>query len=365
MELAHQIMILDTHQDTPYRLRRQAQDISQRTPTGHFDYPRAKEGGLDVIFMAAFVPAAREDKRDARRFADETIDLIERLAQDKPDCFTLARSPDDVRTQFGKGPLSIAIGIENGAPLEGNLDNLKHFYHRGVRYITLCHSRNNHICDSSFDTTRKWHGLSPFGKELIPAMNRLGMIIDISHVSDDAFDQVIELSKTPVVATHSSCRHFTPGWERNMNDDMIRRLAEEGGVIQITFGSIFVNTELNRRYIDDAKHINDHVAQNHLDSEQRDAYAKQYFETHPLNQADITDVVAHIDHAVRLVGVDHVGLGSDFDGVSSLPQGLTDVSCFPNLIHELLKKGYSEDDIEKICGANFLRVWTAIQQAAD
>jgi membrane dipeptidase len=149
-----------------------------------------------------------------------------------------------------------------------------------------------------------------------------------------------------------------------MNDDMIRRLAEKGGVIQITFGSIFVNTELNRRYVEDAKHINDHVAAHGLDSEQRDAYAKEYFETHPLGQADVTDVAAHIDHAVQLVGVDHVGLGSDFDGVSSLPQGLTDVSCYPNLIQELLKKGYSEDDIAKICGANFLRVWTAIQETA-
>jgi membrane dipeptidase len=365
MDLAQKLIIVDTHQDTPYRLKKKAEDIARRTDGGHFDYPRAKEGGLDAVFMAAYVPPALEEQGNARQFTDETIDMIERLAQDNPNQFVLARSPADIQTQFGKGPLSVAIGIENGAPLEGDLANLKHFYDRGVRYITLCHSKNNHICDSSFDTTRKWHGLSPFGKQLVPAMNRLGMIIDISHVSDDTFYQVIERSKTPVVATHSSCRHFTPGWERNMNDDMIRRLAEKGGVIQITFGSIFVNTELNRQFIESTDHINSHAATRQFNSEQRDAYAKEYFKRHPLGQADITDVVAHIDHAVQLVGVDHVGLGSDFDGVSSLPKGLTDVSCYPNLIQKLLEKGYKEDDIRKICGANFLRVWTAIQKAAD
>lgn len=364
MELARELMIVDTHQDTPYRLKEKADDISRRTDDGHFDYPRAKEGGLDAVFMAAYVPPSLEAKGEARPFTDETIDMIERLAKDKPDQFVLARSVADIQTQFGKGPLSIAIGIENGAPLEGDLANLQHFYDRGVRYITLCHSKNNHICDSSFDTTRKWHGLSPFGKQLVPAMNRLGMIVDVSHVSDDAFYQIIKLSQAPVVATHSSCRYFTPGWERNMDDDMIRLLAEKGGLIQINFGSIFVNTEVNRKFVESVKHINAHATSHQLTGDERDAFAKEYFEEHALGHADITDVVAHIDHAVRLVGIDHVGIGSDFDGVSNLPKGLTDVSCYPNLIRQLLEQDYTEDDIRKICGANFLRVWTAIQKTA-
>jgi len=224
-KLSRKLILIDTHQDTPYRLKGSGEDISKRTPGGHFDYPRAKEGGLDVVFMAVYVPPALEDRGTARQFADDTIDTIEALAQDHPDQFVLARSIEEIKNQFGKGPVSIAIGIENGAPLEGDLANIKHFYDRGVRYITLCHSKNNHICDSSYDDTRKWHGLSPFGVQVVGQMNRLGMIIDVSHISDEAFYQVMTHSRTPVVATHSCCRHFTPGWERNMDDDMIRLLA--------------------------------------------------------------------------------------------------------------------------------------------
>ena len=364
-ELTRKYILIDTHQDTPYRLEKRPEDISRRTRHGHFDYPRAKAGGLDVVFMAVYVPPEREQKGDARDFADRTIDMIERLAKDKPQQFVLARSVADIKNQFGKGPLSIAIGIENGAPLEGDLANLRHFYNRGVRYITLCHSKCNHICDSSFDTERKWQGLSPFGKRLVPEMNRLGMVIDVSHISDKAFYQVIELSQTPVVATHSCCRHFTPGWERNMDDDMIRLLAQHGGLIQINFGSIFVSTKVNRRFEENVAHVDEYAQAHHLEGSARSAYSREHFRQHPLGQATIVDVVAHIDHVVQLVGIDHVGLGSDFDGVGSLPKGLTDVSCYPNLIYELLKAGYAEDAIEKICGGNFLRVWSTIRNAAD
>jgi membrane dipeptidase len=340
-DLARQCLLIDTHQDTPYRLFRRPADIATRTTGGHFDYPRAKAGGLDAVFMAVYVPPRREEDGSAYAFANDSIDMIERLARDKPEQFVLACSVADIKNQFGKGPISIALGIENGAPLEGDLAKLRHFYNRGVRYITLCHSKCNHICDSSFDTERKWHGLSPFGKRLIPAMNRIGMIIDVSHISDEAFYQVIELSKAPVVATHSCCRHFTPGWERNMSDDMIRLLARHGGLMQINFGSIFVNTGVNRRFVENA-------GRGELQE-----------------KATVADVVAQIDHVVQLVGIDHVGLGSDFDGVRNLPQDLTDVSCYPNLIGALLEAGYREADIRKICGGNFLRVWSVIQNAAD
>lgn len=364
-ELARQCLLIDTHQDTPYRLSHHPEDISTRTTHGHFDYPRAREGGLDALFMAVYVPPEREEEGNACQFANDTLDMIERLAHDKPQYFVLARSAADVKNQFGKGPLSIAIDIENGAPLEGDLAKLKHFYNRGVRYITLCHSKCNHICDSSYDTERKWHGLSPFGKRLVPEMNRIGMVIDVSHVSDEAFYQVIELSRMPVVATHSCCRHFTPGWERNMSDDMIRLLAQHGGLIQINFGSIFINAEVNRRLLENIEHVDEYAEAHHLEGSARSTYSREYFREHPLGEAQITDVVAHIDHVVRLVGIEHVGLGSDFDGVSRLPKGLTDVSGYPNLIYELLKTGYTEDAIRKICGGNFLRVWSAIQEAPD
>ncbi len=245
-ELAQKHLIIDTHQDVPYRLRNNMEDISKRTTGGNFDYPRAREGGLDAVFMAVFIPAEYEEKGGAFGLADEQIDMVKGFARDWPDKFIMARSPADVRRQFGDGRISVLIGIENGAPIEGDLSNVKYFYDRGVRYVTLAHSECNHICDSSYDEHRKWNGLSPFGRKLVLEMNRTGMIVDVSHVSDEAFYQILDVSKAPVVATHSSCRHFTPGWERNMDDEMIKLLAKKGGVIQITFGSMFVNGKVNK-----------------------------------------------------------------------------------------------------------------------
>ena len=362
-ELAQKYLIIDTHQDVPYRLNKKTEDISKRTEGGNFDYPRAKEGGLDAVFMAVYVPPEYEDEGGAYAFADETIDMVEGWAETWPDKFVPARSVADVKRQFGAGAISLAMGIENGAPIEGDLANLKYFYDRGIRYITLAHSKSNHICDSSFDDERKWNGLSPFGRKVVPEMNRLGMIVDVSHVSDDTFYQIMELSKAPVVATHSSCRHFTPGWERNMDDDMIRLLGEKGGVIQITFGSGFVNRRVNKGFSQRRKHIREYVKAHNLEGEEKEKYIKEYIKQNPIGDADVSDIAANIDHTVKLAGIDHVGLGSDFDGVGdNLPVGMKDVSCYPNLIHELLKKGYTEQDIGKICSENFLRVWSDVER---
>lgn len=361
-ELAQKYIIVDTHQDVPYRLLKKMEDISKRTVGGNFDYPRAKKGGLDAVFMAVYVPAEYEEKGGAYAFADETIDMIEGFAEAWPDKFVMARSVSDVRKQFNDGRISLAMGIENGTPVEGNLANLKYFYDRGIRYITLAHSKNNHICDSSYDEEPKWHGLSPFGMEVVSEMNRLGMIIDVSHVTDKTFYQVIQLSKAPVVATHSSCRHFTPGWERNMDDQMIKLLAKNGGVIQINFGSIFVSKQVHEQYKNRKKHITEYIEANNLKGKEKEKYIKEYTQENPLADADISDVVANIDHVVKLVGIEYVGLGSDFDGVGdNLPNGLKDVSCYPNLIYELLKKGYTEEDIRRICSDNFSRVWSDVE----
>jgi membrane dipeptidase len=364
-ELAQKYMIVDTHQDAPYRLHKKMEDISKRTTGTNFDYPRAKEGGLDAVFMAAYVPPDYEEEGGAYAFANETIDMIEGFAKTWPDKFVMARSVADIEKHFGAGRISLAMGIENGAPLEGNLANLKYFYDRGIRYITLVHSQNNHICDSCFDKEPKWNGLSPFGKEVVAEMNRLGMIVDVSHVSDDTFYQIIELSKAPVVATHSSCRHFTPGWERNMDDEMIKLLAQKEGVIQITFGSMFVNKRVNKESVKRYKHITEYIEANSLKGEEKEKYIEEYMKENPLSDADVSDVAANIDHAVKLAGIDHVGLGSDFDGVGdNLPNGLKDVSCYPNLLYELLKKGYTQEDIAKICSGNFLRVWSEVERTA-
>jgi membrane dipeptidase len=364
-ELAQKYMIVDTHQDVPYRLMKKMEDISQRTEEGEFDYPRARRGGLDVVFMAVYVPAEYEDKGGAKAFAEQTIDITEGLADTWPDKFLMAGSVADVKKPFGGSKISIVMGMENGSPVEGNLDNLKYFYDRGIRYITLAHSKCNHICDSSYDEQRKWNGLSPFGREVVAEMNRLGMLIDVSHVSDKTFYQIMKFSKAAVVATHSSCRYFTPGWERNMDDEMIKLLAEKGGVIQINFGSIFVSEKINKAYQLRRKNVLEYIEANNLQGEARDEYFKKYAKENPLGDADISDVVANIDHVVKLVGIEYVGLGSDFDGVSGqLPVGLKDVSCYPNLIYELLKKGYTEADIKKICADNFLRVWSDVERTA-
>jgi membrane dipeptidase len=364
-EIAQKYMIVDTHQDVPYRLIKKMEDISQRTEKGEFDYPRARQGGLDVVFMAVYVPPEYEDKGGAMDFANMIIKTTEGLAQTWPDKFVMAGSVADVKEQFGDSKISIVMGMENGSPIEGNLDNLTYFYNRGIRYITLVHSKCNHICDSSYDEQRKWNGLSPFGAEVVSEMNRLGMLIDVSHVSDKTFYQIIELSKAPIAATHSSCRYFTPGWERNMDDEMIKLLAEKGGVIQINFGSMFVSEQINSKYANRKKDILEYIEANNLQGEARDEYFKKYAKENPSGDADISDVVANIDHVVKLVGIEHVGLGSDFDGVGGqLPVGLKDVSCYPNLIYELLKKDYTEADIKKICSDNFLRVWSDVERTA-
>ncbi len=362
--LAHEILLLDTHLDTPFELQKRMQDISGRIEGGHFDYVRARQGGLDALFMAVYVAPEYEEKGGAKAYAEGTIDMIEGFVRRWPDKFALVNSIDGIKAQLGSGRISILLAIENGSALEDSLDNVQHFYNRGVRYITLVHSKNNHICDSSFDDGPKWHGLSPFGKELIARMNRVGMMIDVSHASDEAFDQILELSQAPVVATHSSCRHFTPGWQRNLSDDMIRRLAQKGGVIQVNFGSMFVNGAVNAQFEVLRKEIVQHIQANHLEGPQRSRYIEQRWKEAQIVQARVGDVADNIDHIAKLVGVGHVGLGSDFDGVTYVPEGLEDVSAYPNLVHELLKRGYSEPDVRGICGANFLAVWAVVEKAA-
>src|SRR5512140_2089879 len=362
--LAQEILIVDTHIDVPERLHDKMEDISLRTPEGDFDYVRAKAGGLTALFAAVFVPSSMDGSGKAKAYADSMVDLVRSFATRWPDKFALVNSPADVTQLAPTGKVLLAMGMENGAALEGSLANVRYFYDRGIRYITLVHSQHNHICDSSFDPNRKWNGLSPFGVRLIPEMNKAGMMIDVSHVSDSTFYQVIRLSTAPVVATHSSCRAFTPGFERNMSDDMIKVLAEHGGVIQINFGSAFLKDEVRLVPQQEQKEIDRYLKEHGLTNKDPDAkvFLAAYAKTHPPLYADVADVARHIDHVAKLVGIDHVGLGSDFDGLGdSLPTGLKDVSQYPNLIAELLKLGYSEEDVKKVCGGNILRVWGEIQ----
>jgi membrane dipeptidase len=317
--------------------------------------------------MSIFTPPKLESRGGSKARADSLIDMVEGIAMKWPNKFGLASSTADIRDHFKAGRIALPLGMENGSPIEGKLSNLGYFHKRGVRYISLAHSEDNQLCDSSYDTRRTWGGLSPFGRRVVMEMNRLGIMIDVSHASDDAFFDIVELSSAPVIASHSSCRHFTPGFERNMSDDMIKKLAETGGVVQISFGSVFISDECRRRFFDGKDHAARYAIEHGLSKNSKAVkdFRKKYFEENPVGFASISEVADHIDHVVRLVGVEHVGLGSDFDGVGdSLPDGLKDVSGYPNLIYELLGRGYSEEALRKICGENLIRVWEDVELSA-
>ena len=366
--IAHESIIVDTHIDVPYRLDTRPADVSEATDGGDFDYPRARAGGLDAAFMSIYTPARLEAEGQSREKAEQLIDLVENIVSSSGGKFAVATSPGEVRENFEKGILSLPLGMENGSPLEGDLGNLRHFHERGIRYITLAHSLSNHLSDSSFDEHRQWNGLSEFGKEAVREMNRLGIMVDVSHVSDDAFWQVLEISAVPVIASHSSARHFTPDWERNMSDEMITAMADKGGLIMINFGSAFVTEEArqysSKRWPASMAYVEEH---NHLPREEaQKQFAAEWESEHgPMPYASLDDVLDHFDHVIALVGVDHVGIGSDYDGVGdSLPTGLKDVSAYPNLVEGLLRRGYSEADVRKILGENLLRVWQLVEDYA-
>ena len=365
-ELAHTYIITDGHIDVPWRLNDGYEDLSVRTEGGDFDYIRAKEGGLDVPFMSIYVPSSYQETGGAKEKADSLIDLVHRIANDHPDKFEVAYSPNDGDRIFSQGKIALPMGMENGAPIEDDLNNVAYFHKRGIRYITLTHARDNLICDSSYDTTNTWGGLSPFGRRVVAEMNRVGIMVDISHVTDAVINQVLDMAKAPVIASHSSCRKFTPGWQRNMGDPEIKRLKENGGVIQINYGSSFVTQASQDKRQANTDKIAAYAKKNGLEQEDEElkVYAKKVSEDNPI-YADITEVVDHIDHVVKLAGIDHVGIGSDYDGVGdSLPYGLKDVSSYPNLIYHLLKRGYSDEDIAKICYKNVWRVWREVERVA-
>jgi membrane dipeptidase len=323
-QLASQFLIVDTHIDVPYRLEQVWEDISERTEQGHFDYPRAKVGGLNAAFLSIYVPSIYEGIDGGKDFAERLIRLVEEIVGNNPDKFKIALSVEDVRNNFYKGIISFQLGME------------------------------------------KWNGLSNFGEIVVREMNRLGMIVDVSHLSDSAFYDVLNVSAAPVIASHSSCRFFTEGYERNMNDEMIQKLAEYGGIIMINFGSSFLDNDFRLGRKDWKKKLKEWKEKHELD--EHDArtqdYIKQSSQEYKQNKVYVSQVADHIDHVVKFVGINYVGFGSDFDGVSDLPIGLEDVSKYPNIIYELFKRNYSEDDIKKICSGNLLRVWKEVEDVS-
>lgn len=365
--ISKKYIIADTHIDVPHRLLEKYDDVSMATEGGDFDYPRAVKGGLDAPFMSIYTPADLEEKGGSKEQAEQLIDMVEKVAADSPDKFALAMSPGDLLRNFRQGLISLPMGMENGSPLEGDLANVEYFFERGIRYITLAHSLSNHLSDSSYDEARPNDGLSDFGREVVKEMNRLGMMVDVSHLSDEAFYDVLEVSEVPVIASHSSARHFTPGFERNMSDEMIKALADKGGVIFINFGSTFVSQASRDNYDAYKEARQKFMEENGVTAEHESVmeFTKQYRAEKPFEFADLEIVLDHFDHVIKLVGVDYVGIGSDYDGVGdSLPTGLKDVATYPNLIEGLLVRGYSEEEIAKILSGNLLRVWTQVENHA-
>ena len=370
-KLAQDAIIVDTHIDAPGGLMNHWAELAEDAPKFEFDYPKARKGGLDVAFMSIYTSAKEDADGAAWQTANQMIDAVEAMAARNPDKFAVLTSPKDVDKLRQGGRVLLPLGMENGAPIGDDLKQVRFFYDRGVRYITLAHSAANRIADSSYAAERKWHGLSPFGKQVVAEMNRLGIMVDVSHISDESARDAIALSKAPVIASHSAFRHFTPDFERNISDELAKAVADKGGVVQIPFGIAFVNpvsaanTQAHFRAINDFNKRNAELKATGKPTESRDAFEEAWSKAHPVPATKIEAVLDQIDYAVKLIGVDHVGIGSDFDGVDGeLPDGLRTVADYPNLVAGLRARGHSDEDIRKILGGNLLRVWAAVEAAA-
>ncbi len=329
------------------------------------DLRTLREGGITASFFAAYVPPFYAG-RGAAHFAHRLIDLIEAEVARNENVLTLCRDADGIRAAKRDGRIAIMIGVEGGHAIEDSLITLRALYDRGARYMTLTHVNTNNWCDSSGDAPRHG-GLTDFGREVVRSMNDLGMIVDISHVSDDAFYQVVETTRVPIVATHSSCRALCRH-PRNMTDDMLRTLARNGGVCMINFFSAFLNDTVAEVILRAQKRVRTHTSAGGTeelpdDATDWDQYL-QWFNTLGCPTAKFEDAIDHIVHAVEVAGVEHVGIGSDFDGVPALPQELQTAAALPRVTARLLERGMSESDVEKILGGNFMRVFEQVESAA-
>jgi membrane dipeptidase len=350
---------IDSHIDTIQWVIYQDADLSQRHSTYHVDFPRLREGGMLASYFALYVPTYYPGSEAVRRIL-QLRDAMQQVLDANPDKIELAYNASDIVRIHKAGRIAALLTIESGHAIADDLGVLRMFYRLGVRSMTLVHFRNNNWADSSTDRPRH-NGLTEFGKEVVREMNRLGMIVDISHVSDKTFYDTLAITTKPVIASHSSCRALSD-FPRNMSDDMLRALARNGGVIGINFGGGFLNqkdADEYQRRIAGRGALQPSGSGSQLDSFAKEEFVSGYLKMEP-TAATLEDAVAHIDHVVKVAGVDHVGIGSDFDGISSVPAGLEDVSKMPYLTAALLKRGYKEGDLKKILGENHLRVLRAV-----
>ncbi|MEE4299382.1 MAG: dipeptidase [Pseudomonadales bacterium] len=358
-EIAASTIIVDTHIDVPYRVENGYVDVTVATEGGDFDWPRAVAGGLDSPFMSIYIPADVDAAGEGDALALRLIDHVESIVARAPDKFGLARSPDEVVANWRAGRISLPMGMENCGPMR-DVEAPARWAARGIRYCSLAHSRSNALSDSSYDINEQWQGLSPLGREMVGALNDAGIMVDVSHLSDRATRQVLELSAVPVIASHSSARRFVPGFQRNLDDELIRAIGAQGGVIMVNLGSTFISLE-SRRSQEAARFAFQQWLRESgeaRDSEAARAWLAERAATRPFRRATLEEVLDHFDHIVGLAGIDAVGIGTDFDGVGdTLPENLMDVASYPHLVAGLLARGYGRAEIAKVLSGNLLRVW--------
>ena len=375
-KIHEKILTVDTHTDTPMMLRSPTFDIGKlndpRKRGGKVDFPRMKKGGLDSVFFAAFVgqgPRTEEGREKAKQNALSQFGLIKKAVIKYPELAELALRSSDAADIEKKGKRAIYIGIENGYPVGIDISLVKKFYDIGGRYITLCHTQNNDICDSSTDRKGEEHsGLSEFGKKVVKEMNRLGMIIDVSHISDKSFYDVLKISEAPVIASHSCARAICDN-PRNLNDDMLKLLAKKGGVIQLCILSEYIKKPKPYPERDKAfkKLRAEYENYSKLSEEEKAKVREKWYalqKKYPRELATVAEAVDHIDHIVKVAGIDHIGIGTDFDGGGALAD-CYDSSELWRITYELVKRGYSEEEIRKIWGGNFFRVFKKIEEISN
>ena len=355
------MFVLDSHCDTPSQILR-LRNLTLDNDHSHVDFPKVRKGGVDGAFFALYVPASLSED-EGYAYAYRLLDAVRKTVSLNADKAAFAFSSVHAYANKDKDLFSVFLGLENGSPLGHSLERLGEFHEAGVRYVTLCHSRDNLICDSCASHAGRWNGLSPFGRDVVAEMNRAGMLVDVSHASDRTFYDVLETSVKPVVATHSCCRALADH-PRNMTDDMIRAMAAAGGVIQINFYPLFLEDGFARilsesGIMEYGERIEEEFIQDPSDPVKRSAWNAVQDELSRLRRPSYVRIADHIDHVVDVAGIDHVGIGSDFDGIEVTPYGMEDISMMPGLFKELERRGYSEADLEKIASGNFFRVLNA------
>lgn len=369
LKIHHKAILIDGHNDLPWQLRNKAQssftnfdltkDLTKRDL--HTDIPRLKKGGVGAQFWSAYVPADRAKTKTAVRETLEQIDVIHRMVKQYPDHFEMAGTVEDILRIREQGKIACMIGVEGGHSIDNSLGVLRTYYQLGVRYMTLTHSDNVDWADSATDEP-KHHGLTKFGEEVVYEMNRLGMFVDISHVSVETMKHALRVTKAPVIASHSSARGIADH-PRNVPDDVLKLVKKNGGVIMINFYSGFVVPESARMRKDAVQQIKK-LQEQYPEREKFLAALEVWRKEYPIKPGTIHDVVDHIDHVVKVAGVDHVGLGSDYDGIGMVPKQLEDVSTYPLITQELLNRGYTEKQIHKILGGNVLRAFREMEKVS-